>query len=69
MKNKFIRILLLLFYYLPITFINSMYCIIVCNENIDEILLKVSKVKNKDKISKATRNKILKEYLNDIYKK
>lgn len=67
--NKLKRVLIFLFYFIPITILNGMFCILCCNENIDEIMFKVSKAKDKEKISKTTRNKIIKEYLNNIYKK
>ena len=68
--SKISRLFKFLLIYVPVTVLNGIRMIVFENVCIDEILFEISKPKQKSKgISKYTKKKIIRDYLDDCLKK
>ena len=68
--NRLGRLIKFMFIYIPVTVLNGIRMIVFEDISIDEIMFEVSRPKkNSKKISKQTKRKIVREYLNDCLKK
>ena len=68
--NKIFRLLKFLLIYVPVTILNGIRMVVFEDVCIDEVFFEISKPKQHNKkISKSTKKRIVKEYLNDCWNK
>ena len=68
--DKIGRLFKFLFLYIPVTVLNGIRMIVFEDVSVDEIFFEVSKPrKDSKRISKSTKRKIVREYLNDCLRK